>query len=58
MTPEKLAKVKKNEKDKCRRRKPIKGRLYHMWWGCKCTRKFWKEIEKIITLDLKIKIEM
>uniref|UniRef100_A0A803SS30 Reverse transcriptase domain-containing protein n=1 Tax=Anolis carolinensis TaxID=28377 RepID=A0A803SS30_ANOCA len=47
ITPAKLAKFNKGKSgDECWKCRKSKGDLYHMWWGCKKIKGFWRSIQK------------
>uniref|UniRef100_A0A670ZKF0 Reverse transcriptase zinc-binding domain-containing protein n=1 Tax=Pseudonaja textilis TaxID=8673 RepID=A0A670ZKF0_PSETE len=44
LPPSRLAKMHPNTSPKCWKCQYIEGTLFHMWWSCKETQKYWQKI--------------
>uniref|UniRef100_A0A803TII6 Reverse transcriptase domain-containing protein n=1 Tax=Anolis carolinensis TaxID=28377 RepID=A0A803TII6_ANOCA len=58
MTPQKLAKCYKNVKDQCWKCEKQTGTFFHMWWGCKVAKDYWKKIHEAIQKIIKVNIQL
>uniref|UniRef100_A0A803TWA0 Reverse transcriptase zinc-binding domain-containing protein n=1 Tax=Anolis carolinensis TaxID=28377 RepID=A0A803TWA0_ANOCA len=59
ITPVKLAKFNKGKRgEECWKCRKEKGDLFHMWWGCKKIKRFWRKIKKEMEIILQIKFTL
>uniref|UniRef100_A0A803TKB6 Reverse transcriptase domain-containing protein n=1 Tax=Anolis carolinensis TaxID=28377 RepID=A0A803TKB6_ANOCA len=57
ITPVKLAKFNKGKMgDECWKCRKMKGDFFHMWWGCKKIKSFWRSIKKEMEIILQKKL--